>query len=296
MPRQQRRRHAAPTVGRRRPRYHPDHARQRRGAAASDAAVRDRRRPVHGRRQRRSAERGCRGPPPPAPCTTSPVTHKRRSTKTIGTQVTWPALSLAFTANPPTGIVPLNVRFDYLLTNTSRTDVPMSNVEVDQRGLRRRPPCQRRHRQRRLARHGRVVAVQLLAPVHDGDDLRRDRARLGHEHRRHAHGHLAPGPGGRRPPRSVAAGDDADPQRLPHGRYRAAEAPSTPTPCATRAPRMPRPIADVTIDDPTCMSVTRTQGDDLLERDETWTFTPPPSSSPPPRPSSARRSRSGFDT
>ena len=170
VPRQQRRRHAAPAAVAGAPAGHPDHARQRRGAAAADARVRDRRRPVHGRTSMPECRTRSPRPQPPAPCTTRRWTHKRRSRRRSGRRSRGRP-PLAFTANPATGVVPLNVRFDYLLTNTSRTDVPMSNVQVNSAGCAGGPTCQRRHRRRRPARHGRGVAVQLLAPVHDGDDL-----------------------------------------------------------------------------------------------------------------------------
>ncbi len=204
----------------------------------------------------------------------SPADTQATITKTIGTQVTWPALSLAFTANPATGIVPLNVRFDYLLTNTSRTDVPMSNVQVDSAACAAGPRVSGDTDSDGLLDTGEAwlyscsrlftTATTYGATALGSATSTVDTRTVTSPQDPAAVAALAPSLPAMTLTRSVS----------PTGGIAPLSAAHTYTVRNTSAADA-RPIADVTIDDPTCMSVTRTQGDDLLERDETWTFTCP---------------------
>ena len=204
----------------------------------------------------------------------SPVHTPAPVARTIGTEVTWPALTLDFTANPATGVVPLNVRFDYLLTNTSLTDVPMSNVQVNSAACAAGPRVSGDtdgdslldtgeawlYRCSRLFTTETTYGATALGSATSTVDTRavtspQDPAAVAA---------LAPSLPAMTLTRSVS----------PTGGLAPLSAVHTYT-VRNTSDADARPIADVTIDDPTCTSVTRTQGDELLERDETWTFTCP---------------------
>ena len=101
--------------------------RDRAGCRRSGSSVRGRRR--RGREQRRRPGRRGRGGARRA------VDHAATQNKTIGTVSTQPALSLTVAPTPASGIVPLNVTYDYVLSNTSTTDVPIANPTINGGGV-----------------------------------------------------------------------------------------------------------------------------------------------------------------
>jgi hypothetical protein len=60
----------------------------------------------------------------------APVDHAAGITKTLGTDVTQPDVTLTVTPTPTSGEAPLDVTYDYTLTNESSTDAPISDVSV----------------------------------------------------------------------------------------------------------------------------------------------------------------------
>jgi uncharacterized repeat protein (TIGR01451 family) len=60
----------------------------------------------------------------------APTDHAAQITKTLGTTVTQPHLTLTQTATPTSGQAPLGVTYDYTLTNTSTTAAPVAGPTV----------------------------------------------------------------------------------------------------------------------------------------------------------------------
>jgi uncharacterized repeat protein (TIGR01451 family) len=60
----------------------------------------------------------------------APTDHAAEITKTLGTTVTQPHLTITETANPPSGNAPLGVTYTYLVVNDSSTPAPITNVTV----------------------------------------------------------------------------------------------------------------------------------------------------------------------
>ena len=60
----------------------------------------------------------------------APVDHEARITKTLGTAVTQPSVTLTQTVTPPSGQSPVTVTNNYTLTNNSSTNAPIANPVV----------------------------------------------------------------------------------------------------------------------------------------------------------------------
>lgn len=61
----------------------------------------------------------------------APTNHAASITKTVGTSVTQPSMSLVKTANPSSGKAVFTVTFTYTITNTSSTNASLNNVTID---------------------------------------------------------------------------------------------------------------------------------------------------------------------
>lgn len=61
----------------------------------------------------------------------APTNHAASITKTVGTSVTQPSMSLAKTANPSSGKTVFTATFTYTITNTSSTNAPLNNVTIN---------------------------------------------------------------------------------------------------------------------------------------------------------------------
>ena len=60
----------------------------------------------------------------------APTDHDAEITKTLGTTITQPHLTITETASPPSGNVPLDVTYTYLVVNDSSTPAPITNLTV----------------------------------------------------------------------------------------------------------------------------------------------------------------------
>lgn len=61
----------------------------------------------------------------------APTNHAASITKTVGTSVTQPSMSLAKIANPSSGQATFTATFTYTITNTSSTNVPLTAVSIN---------------------------------------------------------------------------------------------------------------------------------------------------------------------
>lgn len=61
----------------------------------------------------------------------APTNHAASITKTVGTSVTQPSMTLTKTASPSSGQAVFTATFTYTITNTSSTSAPLNNVSVD---------------------------------------------------------------------------------------------------------------------------------------------------------------------
>ena len=185
---------------------------------------------------------------------------------------TQPALSLAFTANPATGFAPLSVTYNYTLTNTSTTVVPMNTATITH------PSCAPINRVGGDTNGDNVLdngegwqfscprlfalpeefsssaVASAKSTVDNGDVLASQKTVVVRA---------------QQPPRPVLT------------LSRSATPPSGPAPLnVTHTYEVrndsgldARPVKNIAITDAICAPVTRTAGDDALQRGESWTYT-----------------------